>query len=216
MVQKRYLFLSPSSENDVFPPFTTCRFWLCRAEESYDSHIHTDSTVVRRSIVWSENDIYSPPPSENDIFSPSCDTLFFDSHRGLFALILPYFAFILPFYFPFSHFLSPFFLFFSFIFSPFFSSPFHIFSPQMTSADISPPGGGGIFQYIDPCSSLTTFEVFKYKILMANKIHLKSENCSPVEAYSWSYGKKSGMPPPSLCSNSFGGTCSGEGRTHRC
>jgi hypothetical protein len=25
---------------------------------------------------------------------------FFDSHRGLFALILPYFAFILPFYFP--------------------------------------------------------------------------------------------------------------------
>jgi hypothetical protein len=52
-----------------------------------------------------------PPPSENDIFPPSRDMSFFNAHRGLFALILPYFAFILPFYFPYSHFLSLFFLF---------------------------------------------------------------------------------------------------------
>jgi hypothetical protein len=32
-----------------------------------------------------------PPPSENDIFFPSRDMSFFNSHHGLFALILPYF-----------------------------------------------------------------------------------------------------------------------------
>ncbi len=66
-----------------------------------------------------------PPPSENDIFSPSRDTSFFDSHRGLFSLILQYFAFILPFYFPFSHFLSPFFLFLFLFFL--FLFPFFLF-----------------------------------------------------------------------------------------
>ncbi len=60
--------------------------------------------------------LFSPPPSENYTLFPSRDMSFFDSHRGLFALILPYFAFILPFYFPFSHFLSPFFLFLSLFF----------------------------------------------------------------------------------------------------
>jgi hypothetical protein len=99
--------------------------------------------------------ILIPPPSENYIFSPSCDTSFYESHRGLFALILPYFAIILPFYFPFSHFLSSFFLFLSpfFLFLlhfPLFSLRLLYFFPQMTSADIS-PRGGGIFQYIDPC-----------------------------------------------------------------
>jgi hypothetical protein len=64
------------------------------------------------------------------IFAPSHDMLFFDSHHGLFAIIIPYFAFILPFYFPYSHFPSLFFPFsfaflpFSFTFSPFFSSLF--------------------------------------------------------------------------------------------
>jgi hypothetical protein len=96
------------------------------------------------SIFRSEKYIYSPPPSENDIFSPSRDTLFFDTHRGLFALILPYFAFILSFYFPFSHFLSPFFLFL--LLFPLFLFAFSYFFPQMTLADIfSPPGGGGYF-----------------------------------------------------------------------
>ncbi len=84
---------------------------------------------------------------------------FFDSHHGLFSLILPYFAFSLPFYFPFSHFLSPFFLFlfpfFLFLlrFPPFSLHLFIFFPPN----DIgwyffpSPGGGGGIFQYIGPC-----------------------------------------------------------------
>jgi hypothetical protein len=56
--------------------------------------------------------------------------LFFDSHRGLFALILPYFAFILPFYFPFSYFLSPFFLFLS-QFPPFSLCLFIFFPPNI-------------------------------------------------------------------------------------
>jgi hypothetical protein len=63
----------------------------------------------------------TPPPSENAIFTPSSDTSFFDSHCGLFALILPYFAFILPF-----------------------SSPFLIFFPLSSFSFY-------IFQYIDPC-----------------------------------------------------------------
>jgi hypothetical protein len=83
-----------------------------------------------------------PPPSENDIFSHSYDTMFFDSHCGLFALILPYFAIILPFtspfliFFPLSSFflpLPPFsfsFLPFSFAFSPFFLFTFSYFSPK--------------------------------------------------------------------------------------
>ncbi len=110
------------------------------------------------SIFRSENDIYSPPPSENDIYSPSRDTSFFDSHRGLFALILPYFAFILPCFFfiliffplsslnfPLSSFFFPLSSFFFNIF-PLFLFPFSYFFPQMTSADISPPrGGGGVF-----------------------------------------------------------------------
>ncbi len=87
-----------------------------------------------------------PPPSENYISSPSRNTSFFDSHRGLFALILPYFAFILPFYFPFSNFLFPFFLFLQH-FPPFSLGLF----PQMTSADIFPPlGGGGYFPIYRP------------------------------------------------------------------
>ncbi len=92
-----------------------------------------------------------PPPSENDIFSPSRDTSFFDSYRGLFALILPYFAFLLPLFLPFSHFLSPFFLFLSSFFlfllhfPPFFSFPFHIFSPKRHRLIFFPPPQGGAY-----------------------------------------------------------------------
>ncbi len=93
---------------------------------------------------------YSPPPSENDIFSPSRDMLFFDSHRDLFALIFPYFAFILPFYFPFFIF-SPLF----FHIYPYFSSPPHIFSPKCHRLILFPHARGkGIFQYIDPWVAL--------------------------------------------------------------
>ncbi len=110
-----------------------------------------------------------PCPLLKIIFSPSHSTLFFDSHCGLFALILPYFAIILPFFIPFSHFLSSFFLFlssfflFSFLFlpfslkfSPFFSSPFHIFSPKWHWLIFTPPPGGyfpiyrPLSQYITP------------------------------------------------------------------
>ncbi len=115
---------------------------------------------VQGSIFQSKNDIYSLSSSENDIFPLSRDTLFFDSHCGLFALSLPYFAIILPFYFPFPHFHSlssfsfPLSSFFFYIF-PLFLFAFSYFSPQMTLADIAPPpggggGGGGIFQYIGP------------------------------------------------------------------
>ncbi len=120
-----------------------------------------------RGLYFGPKTIFIPPPSENDISSPSCDMLFFDSHHGLFALIIPYFAFILPLYFPFYNFfplssfffplssfflyIFPFFLFlyfplfpFSFIFSIFFSSPFHIFSPKWHRLIFPPPRRGGI------------------------------------------------------------------------
>ncbi len=73
---------------------------------------------VHRGLYFGPKRYLFPPPSENYIFFPSPDMSFFDSHRGLFALILPYFAFILPFFFLFSHILSPFFL---------FPSPFFLF-----------------------------------------------------------------------------------------
>ncbi len=98
------------------------------------------------------------PPSENYIFSPSRDTSFFNSHRSPFALILTYFAFILPCYFSFSHLLSPFFL--CLLHFPPFSLCLFIFFPQMTSADIPPPPGGGVFQYLYPCLMLILSEPY--------------------------------------------------------
>ncbi len=88
-------------------------------------------------------------------FPPLVTRSFFYSHRGLFALILPYFAIILPFNFPFSHFLSLSYFFFphsSFFFNifPLFLFAFSYFFPQMILADIPPQGG--IFQYITPGS----------------------------------------------------------------
>jgi hypothetical protein len=43
-----------------------------------------------------------PPLSENEIFSPSRDTPLLECNRALFALIPPYIAVTLPFYFLFS------------------------------------------------------------------------------------------------------------------
>ncbi len=111
--------------------------------------------------------IYIPPPPWKWYFSPSCDTSFFDSHHGLSALILPNFAFILPFYFPFSHFLSLscFFFplsscffslssFFFYIF-PLFLFPFSYF-PKWHRL-IFPPG---VFSNIDPCSAKKKVSIF--------------------------------------------------------
>ncbi len=81
-----------------------------------------------------------PPPLLKMIFFPPTRHVVFYSHWGFYALILPYFAFILPFYFPFSHFL---------LYFPPFSLRLFIFFPQISSADISPPqGGGGVFSNI--------------------------------------------------------------------
>ncbi len=57
------------------------------------------------------------------------------------CLILPYFAFILPFYSPPFSFSFPF-LPFSFTFSPFFSSPFQIFFPKWHRLIFPSPRGG--------------------------------------------------------------------------
>jgi hypothetical protein len=91
-----------------------------------------------------------PTPLLNKFF-PLATCRFSTPISWPFCLILHYFAYILPFYFPFSLFLSHFFLFLSpssfFTFSLFFSSPYHIPPPQMTSADIPPRGDGDIFQF---------------------------------------------------------------------
>ncbi len=124
-----------------------------------------------------------PPPSKNYIFCPSRDTSFFDFHRGLFPLILPYFTFILPFYFLFSNFLSPFFLFlfpfFLFLlhFPLFFSSPFHIFPPKWHRLIFfhPPRGAGGIFQYIDPVFTEYTVNR-KLSVLLTSHNVLKGKN----------------------------------------
>ncbi len=81
------------------------------------------------------------------IFFPSHDMSFFDSHCGLFALILPYFAFFYPFTSPFLIFFplsSFFFSLSSFFFNilPLFSSPF-LFSPPNDIDWYPVPWGGG-------------------------------------------------------------------------
>jgi hypothetical protein len=116
-----------------------------------DPDPNTDPDPVAGVYILVRKRYLFPPPSENDIFSPSRESSFFDSQRGLFALILPYFAFILPFNFLCSHFLSSFFIFlspfpFSFTLLPLLISLFSYFFPKMTSADIFyPPLGWGVF-----------------------------------------------------------------------
>ncbi len=99
-----------------------------------------------RGLYFGPKTIIIPPPSEIEIFSPSRVTSFFDSQRGLYALILPILHLFYPFtssfliFFPLSSFS---FLFsFSFTLLPFFSSFFHIFSPKWHRPDIPPPRGG--------------------------------------------------------------------------
>ncbi len=98
----------------VLEYLTLCRFSnYNKLQARHMRKMGNNVEVVFRSLKNNQTGVYIlakklylfPPPSENDIFSPSLDTSFFDSHRGLFSLILPYFAFILPFYFPFYHFL---------------------------------------------------------------------------------------------------------------
>ncbi len=95
-----------------------------------------------------------PPPSENDIFPPLARRFLTPI---LFSLILPYFAFILPFNFPFSHFLSHFFLFlfpfFLFLlhFPPFSLRLFIFFPPNDIGWYFPPPTGGvGYFPLYRP------------------------------------------------------------------
>jgi hypothetical protein len=87
--------------------------------------------------------LLSPGLFDNDKFFPSRGPLFFWLHRVLFALILPYLALILPFYYLFSLFLSPFFpfpwIFTLFLFLLTFSYP----PPPKWLVDIFPWGGGG-------------------------------------------------------------------------
>ncbi len=144
-----------AKRNKDFCVFTEVR---CDKENIKKAKLHTQMKQSLYSVLpYPTRDLYFGPktifiPAHlfwKWYFSPTPDMSFFESHHGLFALILPYFEFILPFYFPFSHFISPFFLFF--IIFPLFLFAFSYFSPQMTSADIFPWGVGVIFQYIDPC-----------------------------------------------------------------
>ncbi len=113
------------------------------------------------------NNIY-PPPFWKWYFSPFCDMSFCNSHRGLFALISPYFAFILPFSFPFSHFLFFFFTLSSFFFYifPLFLFAFSYFSPKWHRLIFFP--GGGYFPYLqcgrfkEKCSSVKVAYSYKY------------------------------------------------------
>jgi hypothetical protein len=87
---------------------------------------------------------YLPPPpfSKNDNYSLSRHFIF-SFLLCPFCLIVPYFAYILLFYFPFSLFYPLFLPSFLLLLCPL-SLPCFIFFPQMTSADISTlPGGGG-------------------------------------------------------------------------
>jgi hypothetical protein len=88
------------------------------------------------------------------------NTSVFDNCRALFALILPYLAFILPFFFSFYKvsFCFLFLSFFSFLhfftFSTFFSSSFNFLSHKWHRLILPPPPrGDGIFQYRDLCST---------------------------------------------------------------
>ncbi len=134
-----------------------CEMWSYRDLRTVDAlqgvaPTNTDTILFNvfrtiRSLCFVLKTIFIPPLSGNNIFRLSWHAVFWLLSFP-FCLILPYFAFILIFYFPLSTF--PFsFLPFSFPFLPFFthssffSSPFHIFSPYDIGWYFPPPGGGG-------------------------------------------------------------------------
>jgi hypothetical protein len=98
-------------------------------------------SLHRRGLYLIRKRYLFPTPFWKRYFFPLSRHIIFWVPRGLFALILPYFAIILLFNFLFSHFLSPFFIFlppfflFFYIF-PLFLFAFSYFSPQMTSGGI--------------------------------------------------------------------------------
>jgi hypothetical protein len=141
---------------DNHPIFRSYSWPQCCRSETICICSGADHKEYNRGLYFGLKTIFIPSPLWKWYFPPPRDASFFDSYRGLFVLILPYLAFILPFYFPFSYFLSSFFLFLSSFFlflSPFFlfllhfplfSSPFHIFSPKWHRL-IFPPPGDGVF-----------------------------------------------------------------------
>jgi hypothetical protein len=123
-----HLFTSPPSntpvqllnftDNHIYNQFMLLQLLLC-----------TGVLISRVYILIRKLHLF-PSPFPKMIISPSHDMSFFNSYRVLFALILPYFTFVLPLYFPFSLFLSPFFPFSLSSFFPFFPPffPFFLFS----------------------------------------------------------------------------------------
>jgi hypothetical protein len=106
-------------------------------------------TIIPKSGVYiSVRKLYLFPPSPllKMIFFPLSRHIVFRLPAWHVALILRYLH-LFTLLFPLFSFSFPF-LPFSFTFPPFFSSPFQIFFPQMTSADIS-PGGGGVFSNLE-------------------------------------------------------------------
>jgi hypothetical protein len=116
------------------------------------------TSVFVRDLYFGPKPIFIPPLLWKWYFFASLDTSFFNSYRGLFALNLPYFALDFPFF----SFYSPFFNFLSFSssFFPLSSLFFYIFPLFLFNflyfflkwhwLIFFPPGGGGIFLYIDP------------------------------------------------------------------
>ncbi len=113
-----------------------------------------------RGLYFGPKTIFIPPPFWKWYFFPLSRHVVFRLPSWPFCLNSSLFCIHFTLFLPFSHFLSPFFIFLSpfFLFLlhfPPFSLPLFIFFPPN---DIGwylfppPPGGGRIFQYIDPCS----------------------------------------------------------------
>jgi hypothetical protein len=121
-------------------------------------HQHTHAGVyisVRKRYLF-------PPPLLKMIFFPPLATHCFST--PIVAFLLYFFPILLLFYpftssflifFPLSSLFIPLSSFFFYIF-PLFLFDFSYFSPQMTSADTSPPPGGGYFPIYRPLHTLCT------------------------------------------------------------
>ncbi len=91
-------------------PFSRIWIWSCKRKRGASHSGPASPRLLLRkqgSIFWSENYMYSSPLLKM-IFFPSHDISFSNSYRSL-SLILPYFAFILCFHFPFFFTISSFF-----------------------------------------------------------------------------------------------------------